>query len=101
MMLTEKAYGKINLFLDLIGIRENGYHDIYTVMQSVSLHDKILIISFVFSNYRSVNIHVRIAQHFSHVVQYPCKVKKNRGLDNSIVRFFRTNHLKRFITLYA
>ena len=40
-MLTEKAYGKINLFLDLIGIRENGYHDIYTVMQSVSLHDII------------------------------------------------------------
>jgi len=42
-MLTEKAYGKINLFLDLTGIREDGYHEIYTVMQSVSLCDTITL----------------------------------------------------------
>lgn len=34
-----KAYAKINLILDIIGTLENGYHSIFSVMQSVSLHD--------------------------------------------------------------
>ena len=33
------AYAKINLSLALTGIREDGYHTIHTVMQTVSLHD--------------------------------------------------------------
>ncbi|MBQ9121167.1 MAG: 4-(cytidine 5'-diphospho)-2-C-methyl-D-erythritol kinase [Clostridia bacterium] len=43
MILTENAYGKINLFLDLTGIRDDGYHEIYTVMQSVSLSDTVTL----------------------------------------------------------
>lgn len=38
-----KAYGKINLSLDVVGKRENGYHDVEMIMQSVSIHDDILI----------------------------------------------------------
>ena len=34
-----KAYAKINLILDIVGVLENGYHSIFSVMQSVSLHD--------------------------------------------------------------
>ncbi|MCL2165029.1 MAG: hypothetical protein FWH55_11725, partial [Oscillospiraceae bacterium] len=37
----ERAYAKINLFLDVLGRREDGYHDIVSVMQSVSLHDEV------------------------------------------------------------
>lgn len=37
------AYAKINLFLEITGKREDGYHNISTVMQTVELHDNISI----------------------------------------------------------
>ncbi len=36
-----KAFAKINLYLDVVGKRDDGYHDLVTVMQSVSLCDVI------------------------------------------------------------
>ncbi len=41
--LELKAMGKINLGLDVLGKRENGYHDIRMVMQTVYLYDKVMI----------------------------------------------------------
>lgn len=38
-----KALGKINLGLDVLGKRENGYHDVRMVMQTVHLYDEVLI----------------------------------------------------------
>ena len=38
-----KAYAKINLSLDVTGRREDGFHTLDTVMQSVSLYDEIEI----------------------------------------------------------
>ncbi len=40
-MLKIKAYAKINLILDLLGKRPDGYHELFSVMQSVSLYDLI------------------------------------------------------------
>jgi 4-diphosphocytidyl-2-C-methyl-D-erythritol kinase len=37
------AYAKLNLTLDVIGRRPNGYHDIDSVMQTISLHDLMWI----------------------------------------------------------
>lgn len=37
--LKIKAYGKINLALDIVGKRDDGYHMLNTVMQSVSCFD--------------------------------------------------------------
>ncbi|MBQ7779887.1 MAG: 4-(cytidine 5'-diphospho)-2-C-methyl-D-erythritol kinase [Clostridia bacterium] len=34
-MITEKAYAKINLYLDVLGKREDGYHNIVSVMTEV------------------------------------------------------------------
>ena len=44
-MLTiyEPAYAKINLTLDVLGKRDDGYHDLKTVMQTISLRDDIEI----------------------------------------------------------
>lgn len=42
-MITLKANAKINLTLDILGKRCDGYHEIETVMQSVSLYDTIAI----------------------------------------------------------
>ena len=38
-----KALGKINLGLDVLGRRENGYHDVRMVMQTLYLYDQITI----------------------------------------------------------
>ena len=37
------AYGKINLGLDVLGILPNGYHEVCMIMQTVDLHDTIVI----------------------------------------------------------
>lgn len=41
--VTERAYAKINLSLDVTGKRENGYHDVEMVMQAVGLYDKVTV----------------------------------------------------------
>lgn len=41
--LYESAYAKLNLTLDILGKREDGYHDLKSVMQTVSLCDDIEI----------------------------------------------------------
>ena len=38
-----QAYGKINLYLDVRGLLENGYHEVEMVMQAISLHDTLKI----------------------------------------------------------
>lgn len=40
-MIYENANAKINLFLDVVGRREDGYHDLKSCMQTVSLSDTI------------------------------------------------------------
>lgn len=39
--VTIQAYAKINLGLDILGVRDNGYHDVKMVMQTISLHDTL------------------------------------------------------------
>jgi 4-diphosphocytidyl-2-C-methyl-D-erythritol kinase len=41
--VTVRSYAKINLFLGVLGGRPDGYHEIRTVMQTVSLHDRIVL----------------------------------------------------------
>ena len=43
MTVTVAANAKINLHLDVIGKRESGYHDVVSVMQSVSLCDTLTV----------------------------------------------------------
>ncbi len=40
-VLTEKAYAKVNLTLDVLGKRPDGYHELYSVMQGISLADDV------------------------------------------------------------
>lgn len=42
--VKEKANAKINLYLDVIAKRDDGFHDIKTVMHSVSLSDDVTVI---------------------------------------------------------
>ena len=41
--LYEGAFAKVNLTLDVLGKREDGYHDLKSVMQSISIRDDVEI----------------------------------------------------------
>jgi len=43
MTITKQAYAKINLYLDVMGKRPDGYHDIKSVMLQVSLRDLVTV----------------------------------------------------------
>lgn len=43
MKITVNAPAKINLFLDIIGRLDNGYHSLFMVMQSVGLEDTLTL----------------------------------------------------------
>ena len=38
-MIAMRAYAKINLTLEVLGRRDDGYHDVASILQTVSLHD--------------------------------------------------------------
>lgn len=40
-LIVVKAHAKINLYLDVTGARDDGYHSVATVLQSVDLSDEI------------------------------------------------------------
>lgn len=40
-MIYKKAYAKVNLVLDVTGVRDNGYHDVRMVMQNLDLYDEL------------------------------------------------------------
>ena len=41
--LYESAFAKLNLTLDVLGKREDGYHDLKSVMQTISIRDDVEI----------------------------------------------------------
>jgi len=41
--LTVYAYAKINLSLDILGVLPNGYHEVCMIMQSLKLHDTLVL----------------------------------------------------------
>ena len=43
MSVKVKAYAKINLMLDIISTRKDGYHDLFMIMQSINLYDTVTI----------------------------------------------------------
>ena len=39
--VKQKAYAKINLGLDVLGLRDDGYHDVSMIMQTINLYDEL------------------------------------------------------------
>lgn len=42
-MITERAYAKINLSLDVTGKRPDGYHEVRMIMQTVDIYDTLTL----------------------------------------------------------
>ncbi|MCD7723065.1 MAG: 4-(cytidine 5'-diphospho)-2-C-methyl-D-erythritol kinase [Clostridiales bacterium] len=43
MKIKIKAYAKINLMLDIVSKRQDGYHDLFMIMQSVGIYDAVIL----------------------------------------------------------
>ena len=41
--MTSKAYAKINLYLDVLGKRPDGYHDIVSIMKMIDIYDTVSV----------------------------------------------------------
>jgi 4-diphosphocytidyl-2-C-methyl-D-erythritol kinase len=42
-VLEVRAYAKVNLGLEVLGTRQDGYHELRTIFQTIALHDDILL----------------------------------------------------------
>ena len=43
MTIREKAYAKLNISLDVTGKRQDGYHEMVMIMQTISLCDELTL----------------------------------------------------------
>ncbi len=41
--LQVKSYAKINLGLEVLGLRQDGYHELRTLFQTIDVHDDIVL----------------------------------------------------------
>ena len=44
MKLEEKACAKVNLHLEVLNKRSDGYHSIFSLMASLALHDRVTLV---------------------------------------------------------
>ena len=42
-MSVKKAFAKINLVLEVLGRRDDGYHEVRTVLQTIDLADRLVV----------------------------------------------------------
>lgn len=77
--ITVKAYAKINLGLDVLRKRPDGYHDVSMIMQTISLHDTINIKK---TKFQSISLQ-------SNLYYLP---KDRRNLVYKAVELFRESH---------
>lgn len=92
MEVKVKAYAKINLLLDIVNRRNDGYHDLFMIMQSVGVYDTVTVTEnksktiSITCNKPDIptdnkNIAYKAAEAFFKAVQ-----KKNKGINIDIVK---------------
>ncbi|MDE6658851.1 MAG: 4-(cytidine 5'-diphospho)-2-C-methyl-D-erythritol kinase [Eubacterium sp.] len=92
MEVKVKAYEKINLMLDIVNRRNDGYHDLFMIMQSVGVYDTVTVtenksksISITCNiddiPLNSKNIAWKAAEAF-----FAATKKKNKGINIDIVK---------------
>ena len=82
MVIEEKAYAKINLFLDVLGKREDGYHDLRSVIHADDLYDEV-ILSFSPSEYACVTLQVEGGENLGDPMQNLAYLAAERFMDKT------------------
>ena len=69
--ITLHAMAKINLGLDVLGRRDNGYHDVKMIMQTIDLYDTL-----IFEKKKEPGIQIETNLHFLPVNENILEYKK-------------------------
>lgn len=80
------AYGKINLTLDVLGKRSDGYHDVEMIMQSIELHDQITLresdkINIICDHPLVPNDQTNLAYRATQLIQKKFSIKKGLEIE--------------------
>ena len=67
-MIEKKAYAKINLFLDIESRREDGYHNIKSIMQTVDWYDIIRVEKTIHDGIKIISNDKRVPTDSSNIV---------------------------------
>ena len=54
------AFAKVNLRLDVLGHRADGYHELRTIFQSISLHDTLYLRTHTETRHRTRDLQVTL-----------------------------------------
>lgn len=84
-VVKEKAYAKINLYLDILSRREDGFHDIRTVMHTVSLADEVTV-----SSVPATKLSVKLSLEGATRTFVPCD-EKNLAIKAALAFFEKYN----------
>lgn len=96
-IIKEKAYAKINLSLDVLGRRADGYHDVSMIMQTVDIYDVISISRSKGSGIKLSSDAVNLPLDETNIVYKAIKlVKEEYGIDSGI-----TAHIEKRIPVAA
>lgn len=92
MEIKVKAYAKINLMLDIVAQRTDGYHDLFMIMQSIGLYDTITVTETkskkitISCNIDSIPLDEKNIAHKAATAFFKATKIKNKGINIDIVK---------------
>ncbi len=92
MEIKVKAYAKINLMLDIVAQRTDGYHDLFMIMQSIGLYDTITVTETkskkitISCNIDSIPLDERNIAHKAATAYFKATKIKNKGINIDIIK---------------
>lgn len=92
MEVKINAYAKINLMLDIIGQRTDGYHDLFMIMQSIGLYDTVTVSEnkskkiTITCNIDDIPLDEKNIAHKAASAFFKATKKKNKGINIDIVK---------------
>ncbi|MCM1115639.1 MAG: 4-(cytidine 5'-diphospho)-2-C-methyl-D-erythritol kinase [Clostridium sp.] len=92
MEIKVKAYAKINLLLDIINKRTDGYHDLFMIMQSIGIYDTVTVTQnkskdiTISCNIDSIPLDAHNIAHKAAVQFFKDTKIKNKGIHIDIVK---------------
>ncbi|HEW81621.1 MAG TPA: 4-(cytidine 5'-diphospho)-2-C-methyl-D-erythritol kinase, partial [Nitrospirae bacterium] len=81
-MLTLNAPAKINWFLKVLGLRDDGFHEIRSLIQKVTLYDQI---TFAPADTLSIETDIQISLEDNLIYKAALLLQKKCGIDEGAV----------------
>ena len=85
MEISLKAYGKINLGLDVVRRREDGYHEVKMIMQTVDLWDELTFCDVTTDEIVITSDSSELPDVKDNIIYKACRMMKDiYGIDNGV-----------------